>query len=155
MIEKAKADDITEIVKIIVEYRGEGKSSEERREMSAAATQQLHACFADLDNHSVYVARDASDEVQGYLAIHWIPFPALPGIEGYISDLIVASKARGQGLGHELILAAEEEANSKGAKRLMLNNRKGAESYDRQFYAKKGFTERIEFANFVKSLDSK
>ncbi len=155
MIEKARVEDVPAILNIIVEYREEGKSSEEWRAMSAAVTQQLHACLVDRDNHSVYVARGASGEVQGYLAIHWIPFPALPGLEGYISDLIVASKARGQGFGHKLILAAEEEAKSKDAKRLMLNNRKGAESYDRQFYAKKGFTERIEFANFVVALDRK
>jgi GNAT superfamily N-acetyltransferase len=155
MIEKATADDIAGIVNTIVEYRGEGKSTEERRAMSAAATPQLHACLADESNNSVYVARDEKDKVLGYLAVHWIPFPALPGLEGYISDLIVALKARGQGLGHKLILAAEEEANSRGAKRLMLNNRKAAESYDRQFYAKLGFAERIDFANFVESLEGR
>jgi ribosomal protein S18 acetylase RimI-like enzyme len=153
MIEQATANDIAAIVNIIVEYRGEGKSTEERREMSAAAKQQLHACLADRDNHSVYVARDASDEVLGYLAVHWIPFPVLPGLEGYISDLNIASGARGQGLGKKLILAAEEEAKSKSATRLMLNNPKGGESYHRRFYAKLGFAERIDFANFVKELE--
>ena len=154
MIEIAKVEDIAGIVNIIVEYRGEGKSTEEQHAMSTAAAQQLHACLTDRETQSMYVARDTSGEVQGYLAVHWIPFPALPGFEGYISDLIVASKARGQGLGHELIQAAEEEAKSNGATRLMLNNRKAAESYDRQFYAKLGFAERIEFANFVKVLES-
>lgn len=153
MIEKASADDIAAIVNIIVEYRGEGNSPEEQRDISTASTQQLQACLADRDNHSVYVARDADDDVLGYLAIHWIPFPALPGLEGYISDLIVAAKARGQGLGQGLLLAAEEEANSNGAKRLMLNNRRSAESYDRQFYAKAGFTERVDFSNFTVALD--
>jgi GNAT superfamily N-acetyltransferase len=152
MIEKASVDDITEIVDILVEYRGEGKSTEEQHAMAVEATLQIHACLADESNHSVYVARGEKDDVQGYLSVHWIPFPAFPGLEGYVSDLIVASKARGQGLGRELILAVEEEANAKGAERLMLNNRKCAESYDRQFYAKLGFTERIDFANFVKSL---
>ena len=155
MIEKATADDVTGIVNIIVEYRGEGSSNKEQAAMSASAAQQFHACLSDRSNHGIYVARGANGDVLAYLILHWIPFPALPGLEVYISDLLVASKARGQGLGHELILAAEEEAQSRGAKRLMLNNRKGAESYDRQFYAKKGFAERIAFANFVKVLDGK
>ena len=155
MIGKATADDVTGIVNIILEYRGEGYSNEELGAMCAAATRQLYACLEDRSNHSIYVARSANGDVFGYLIVHWIPFPALPGLEGYISDLLVASKVRDQGLGGALLLAVEEDAKSRGAKRLMLNNRKGAESYDRQFYAKKGFAERIEFANFVVALDRK
>jgi len=155
VIEKATANDIPGIVKIIIEFQVEKSPSQDLEAISIGAAGQLQACLDDPKKRSIYVARGADDKVLGYLVVHWIPFPALPGFEGYISDLIVASKARGQGLGRALLQAAEEEAKSNGATRLMLNNRKSADSYDRQFYAKLGFSERIEFANFVKSLVSK
>jgi GNAT superfamily N-acetyltransferase len=152
MIEKATVDDVAEIVNIIAEYRGEGQPSDDLAALRASAAHQLHACLKDSSNCSVIVARNTDSQAQGYLIVHWIPFPGLPGLEGYISDLFVASKDRGQGLGKELLLAVEDEAGEKGACRLMLNNRKSAESYSRQFYAKADYSERTGFANFVKAL---
>ena len=154
MVERATVDDVVEIANIIAEYRGEGKPSNELAALRIAATQQLHTCIEDSSHRRILVARDGDNDVAGYLAIHWIPFPALPGFEGYISDLIVAAKTRGQGFGQRLLQAAENEAKAKGACRLMLNNRQSAVSYERQFYSKSGFTERVGFSNFVKDLSA-
>lgn len=145
-------EDIPEIANVIVEFQAEKDTSLDLDTISIEAEAQLKACLDDPQKRSVYVARGANSKALGYLVVHWIPFPAVHGLEGYISDLIVASCARGRGLGRALLQAAEEEAKSRGAYRLMLNNRRSAESYSRQFYAKHGYTERLGFSNFVKQL---
>jgi len=104
------------------------------------------------DPGSEILVAEAEGVVVGYVAVHWIPFPMLGGIEGYISDLIVASDLRGTGLGGRLIGEVERRARELGCVRLMLNNRLSAESYRRGFFGKSGFLERDDFASFVKRL---
>lgn len=152
MIDRATLEDIPEIAKIIVEFQAEKSASQDLDTVSIEAETQLKACLDDPQKRSVSVARGTNGKALGYLVVHWIPFPAVHGLEGYISDLIVASYARGRGLGRALLQAVEDEAKSRGAQRLMLNNRRSAESYARQFYAKNGFSERAGFSNFVKEL---
>jgi ribosomal protein S18 acetylase RimI-like enzyme len=152
MIGRATLDDVPEIAKIIVEFQAEKDTSQDPEAISLEADAQLRDCLEDSQKRSVFVARGANGEALGYLVVHWIPFPAVHGLEGYISDLIVGSQARGRGLGRALLQSAEEEARSRGAHRLMLNNRRSAESYARQFYAKNGFSERVGFSNFIKQL---
>lgn len=90
--------------------------------------------------------------VLGYVIVHWIPFPMLGGLEGYVSDLLVESAGRGAGLGSRLIDKVEALARDKGCVRLMLNNAIAAESFQRGFYPKRGYRRRDEFANMVKVL---
>ncbi len=150
-IERADENDVAKLARLIVEYSAERSPSSHTAAVRSAAEEQLRSCIADKVNHSIYVARSGRD-VPGYIAIHWIPFPLLTGSEGYITDLLVSRNARGRGIGRELLTAAEEEAKVKGIRRLILNNRRTAESYERQFYTKAGFTERSGFSNFVKEL---
>ena len=101
--------------------------------------------------HEVVVA-SAGEQVVAYVAVHWIPFPMLGGREAYVSDLLVHADWRGHGLGNRLMEAVEARANEMGCARLMLNNRVAAESFERGFFAKTGFQQRTDFANFVKPL---
>jgi len=100
---------------------------------------------------SVLVAEQAAG-VLGFIVVHWLPFPMLAGTEAYVSDLIVGRQSRGQGIGRDLVAAAEQEARARSCVRLMLNNRVTAESFQRAFYPKLGFRVRNEFANLVKVL---
>jgi len=101
--------------------------------------------------HEIVLAL-AEEEVVAYVAVHWVPFPMLGGREAYVSDLIVRADWRGHGVGNRLMEAVEARAREMECERLMLNNRIVAESFERGFFAKAGFRQRTDFANFVKPL---
>jgi GNAT superfamily N-acetyltransferase len=112
----------------------------------------LGLCMSD-DSHLVLVAQASSGEVAGYCAVHWLPYLLLAGPEGYVSELFIKEQARGQGLGGRLLETVKEEARSRGCTRLMLLNVRKRESYQRGFYAKHGWEERPEAANFIFRLE--
>jgi GNAT superfamily N-acetyltransferase len=76
----------------------------------------------------------------------------LSGPEGYVSELFVAEGARGRGVGTRLIEAVEALARERGCSRLLLLNVRERESYERGFYAARGWQERPGVANFIKPL---
>jgi GNAT superfamily N-acetyltransferase len=125
--------------------RLEDKSPEAVQSQVAAL---LPLCLAD-SSHSVYLAQGTDGEVLGYASVHWLPYLFLPGPEGYVSELFIASAARGHGIGTRLLAAVKEEARARGCSRLSLLNMRDRESYERQFYAKDGWQERADAANFV------
>jgi len=104
----------------------------------------------DSDNcHSLYVAQSTMGEVVGYSAVHWLYYLFLTGPEGHVSELLVCLDDRGQGIGSRLLEAIKAEALARGCSRLTLVNLKHRESYQRGFYAKRGWQERSEAASFV------
>jgi ribosomal protein S18 acetylase RimI-like enzyme len=151
-IRPATPEDVPAIVAIL---RGLGWFShindEASAETEARVKRHLRLCLRD-DSHSVLVAQDAAGVIQGYAALHWLPYLMLPGLEGYVSELFVTESARGKGIGTRLLQAVKDMAVSRGCSRLMLVNRKTRESYQRGFYRKRGWEERPEFANFVRNL---
>ncbi len=104
------------------------------------------------DSHSLLVVQDASAEVVAYAGVHWLPYLFLKGPEGYISELFVRRKARGQGIGGALLAHIERLARERGCHRLMLINSRRRESYQRGFYVKHGWVEREGVANLVRDL---
>ncbi len=108
----------------------------------------LRLCLAD-SSHSVYVAEDEAGTLGGYIAVHWLPYLFMPGPEGYISELFLQEAARGQGLGRRLLEKVKGEATERGCFRLSLLNGRHRESYQRGFYEKNGWEERLGMANFV------
>lgn len=139
--------DSEAIVNLIAEYRTEDPVRSVERSEIAAVLQVLSSSAQDC----IFVA-DIGGEVVGYVAIHWVPFPMIQGSEAYISDLLVARSARGDGVGRRLLETAQAKARERGCSRLMLNNRRTAPSFVRSFFPKHGFRERKEYANFVKQL---
>lgn len=108
-------------------------------------------CNAD-DSHSIYVAKNRVGDLVGYASIHWLPYMFLTGIEGYLSELFVAEHYRGKAVGRLLLEHIKTEAKDRGCSRLMLVTSRNRESYQRGFYAKQGWREREEVANFVCDL---
>jgi GNAT superfamily N-acetyltransferase len=106
------------------------------------------------DSHLVLVARNADGQIAGYCAVHWLPYLFLSGPEGYVSELFVHPEFRGQGIGGLLLEAVKSEAVVRGCSRLSLINMRSRESYLRQFYAKQGWVERSDAANFILKLDT-
>ncbi len=126
-------------------HRLEGQTLEE---VQSQVARELRLCLAG-GSHSVYLATGPGGEIAGYANVHWLPYLFLPGPEGYVSELFVAEAARGQGIGSALLDAVQDEARRRGCARLSLLNMRGRESYARGFYAKAGWTERDDAANFV------
>lgn len=114
-----------------------------------------HQLEADLstDTHTLYVAEDENGKLSGYATVHWLPYLFLPGPEGYVSELFVSPKSRGQGSGTRLLETIRQEAQQRGCSRLSLINMRQRESYQRGFYKSRGWQESPEAANFIMSLD--
>jgi GNAT superfamily N-acetyltransferase len=150
-IRKANPEDASALAALI---RGLGMfahiSAEGPEATSVRVARHLALCLAD-DSHSVYVAVNEG-EITGYVSVHWLPYLILSGPEGYISELFIAESARGQGVGAQLLEVAEAEARQRGCSRLMLLNMRQRESYQRGFYAKHGWEERPDAANFLRRL---
>lgn len=108
-------------------------------------------CISD-DSHLILVAETTHGEITGYCAVHWLPYLILSGPEGYVSELFIKEEFRGQGIGNNLLEAIKVEAQRRGCSRLMLLNIRNRDSYKRQFYAKHGWEERPDAANFVFQL---
>lgn len=112
----------------------------------------LSLCNAD-DSHLVLVAQTPESQIAGYCAVHWLPYMILAGPEGYVSELFIREEFRGQGIGGQLLDVIKAEAQKRGCARLMLLNMRMRESYQRQFYAKQGWEERPDAANFILPLE--
>jgi GNAT superfamily N-acetyltransferase len=117
----------------------------------AQVREELRLCLADA-SHTVYLAQDGDGQILGYANVHWLPYLFLPGPEGYVSELFVAEAVRGHGIGTQLLEAVKQEAATRGCSRLSLLNIRDRESYRRAFYAKAGWYERNEAANFMLDL---
>jgi GNAT superfamily N-acetyltransferase len=146
-IRRGRHEDCVAIVQLIEALRREDGGVPPDRDLAAEA---VRTCLVS-PGCGVYVAARGGT-IDGFIVVHWIPFPMLAGTEAYISDLIVERLQRGSGTGRGLVAIVEREARDRGCIRLMLNNRLAAESFKRGFYAKLGFRVREEFANLVKHL---
>jgi GNAT superfamily N-acetyltransferase len=134
-----------------------------RAEEPAAAVARVRALLTASGDaaRSIYVAIDSRGDVagdgdgsvSGYVAVHWLPYFIMPGPEGYVSELFVAPAARGRGIGSRLLAAAVAEARARGCSRLGLLNNRRRQSYERGFYARHGWQERGDMANFVLHLE--
>src|SRR5262249_60173204 len=118
VIRPAQEADCRAITALII-----GLAREERRnsDNEVAVAAMIRACIARSDR--LILVAEAETGLAGYIAVHWIPFPMLAGVEGYISDLMVAPDQRGKRIGARLIAAVEERGHAIGWVRLMLTNR--------------------------------
>ncbi len=151
-IRRAEPSDAAGITDVLRSPGLSPRIREEAREITLErVTTNLARCAAD-DSHLVLVAETAEGVVVGYGAVHWLPDLFLTGGEGYVSELFIHHDLRGQGIGGQILDAITEEAQHRGCARLMLLNMRDRESYQRQFYAKRGWIERTDAANFVLQL---
>lgn len=148
-IRRAEAADIPAIADLL---RALGLFAHMNTEASPVTQERVlkhfSLCTAD-DSHLVLVAQTAGGEMAGYSAVHWLPYLFMAGPEGYVSELFIKDEFRGHGIGSRLLEAIKTEALKRGCSRLMLLNMRDRESYQRQFYAKQGWEERPDAANFV------
>lgn len=106
--------------------------------------------LSHLTDHVLLVATDEeSDVILGYGAAHFYA-NLLIGNEGYVSELYLRPSATNQGIGGKLLAALQDEGRSRKCRRLRLTNWRNRESYQRGFYAKHGWQENSDAAEFVR-----
>jgi GNAT superfamily N-acetyltransferase len=111
----------------------------------------IEQCLAD-NSHTTLVAELSDGAVAGYVSAHWLPYLFLSGPDGFVSELFARDFARGRGIGTKLLHTIETEARARGCPRLSLINLRTRDSYQRQFYVKAGWKERVEAANFIRAI---
>src|SRR6266550_541391 len=111
-IRAATDSDSDSIANLIAELRMEEHGTSLDRVGIASVVRSAIACATT----SVLVAGTGGG-VRGFIVVHWLPFPMLGGTEAYISDVIVGRESRGQGIGRDLLAAAEREARARSCLR--------------------------------------
>eukprot|EP01022_Parablepharisma_sp_SALTPOND_P024116 TRINITY_DN53059_c0_g3_i1.p2 TRINITY_DN53059_c0_g3~~TRINITY_DN53059_c0_g3_i1.p2 ORF type:complete len:216 (+),score=34.74 TRINITY_DN53059_c0_g3_i1:73-720(+) len=114
-------------------------------------TRQVAMCLAD-PSHCLLVAQETGGVLLGYVSLHRNPSLFLTSPEIYLAELFVHPEARGRGVGSSLLEEAEHWAQHEGCSRMMLINNRLRHSYLDGFYAKRGWREREDMANFVLPL---
>jgi GNAT superfamily N-acetyltransferase len=152
-LREARLEDAAQLTDLLREvgWRPEFQT-EPLEQLTQRVARQLALCHAN-ESHTVYVAVDTEGTLVGYVAVHWLPYLMYPGPEGFISELFLREPVRGQGLGAKLLETVKQAAKARGGYRLQLINHRQRESYRRGFYAKQGWEERLDAANFVFYLD--
>jgi predicted N-acetyltransferase YhbS len=112
---------------------------------------RLEALTAEESALLLVAERDAA--VVGYIHGEIVTYLLFAGSEMLISEVFVAEKARGRGVGKALIGAIETEAVRRKCFRISVLNSRERESYKRGFYPSLGYQERGQTANFTKRLD--
>lgn len=150
MITEVEYEDISDLLKFITNYK-----IENNRTITTEISNNLQKEITEVISRNsafAYKSKDENGNFCGYLVFHILNFPMINGKEAYITDLFIDKNQRGKGIGQKFLQIAERIARENNCARLMLNNPKEYESYERAFYLKNGYTERINFANFVKDL---
>ncbi|MGA1873314.1 MAG: N-acetyltransferase family protein [Thermoplasmatota archaeon] len=141
--------DLYELVEMVFRNRRE-RVPEFHREMRMEITDIFKRAMADPSSEVLVCIEDG--KVLGYINVHYVDFPMVVGRECYVTDLLVGETERGKGAGRALLEGAEAGARKRGCTRMMLNSGKFAKAYQKDFYGKTGYSERKNFANFVKNL---
>lgn len=117
----------------------------------AATTAARIQTWGDDPSSAAYVA-DADGDLLGLVAVHICPFFERAGSWGRIVALIVSGPARGQGVGRQLVAAAESFAASRGCMRMEVSS--GDHRQDaHEFYRRCGYIDQIgRSSRFLRDL---
>lgn len=100
-------------------------------------------------DQTALVAEWGTAGVVGYASAHWRTSFFLPQGEGYLAELFVEARYRGQGIGSRLVDVVIREARRRGCARLVVTHNRHRESYQRGFYRSRDWQERSEMAQLV------
>ncbi|TCO62820.1 GNAT family N-acetyltransferase [Actinocrispum wychmicini] len=101
---------------------------------------------------AAYVA-EAGGDLLGLVAVHVCPFFERAGSWGRIVALVVAEQARGQGVGGQLVKAAEVFATGRGCVRMEVTSADRREDAH-EFYRRRGYIAQTgRSSRFLRDLD--
>ena len=118
----------------------------------AAQIAKAIAVLRKTTDQTVLVADVQATGVVGYACTHWRGSFIFPQGEGYLSELFVESRFRGQGIGGRLVNTVIREARRRGCARLVVTHNRQRESYQRGFYRCRGWQEHPELAQLIYPL---
>jgi len=113
------AEDIAEIIRELGWF--EHLQSESAQTTAERVRKHISLCLAD-NSHSAFVAENEAHRIVGYSSVHFLPYFFLLGPEGYVSELFISAKVRGQGIGTALLEQIITEAEKRSCVRLALIN---------------------------------
>jgi GNAT superfamily N-acetyltransferase len=119
---------------------------------TATTATRIQAWVGD-PSSAAYVAEAAGD-LLGVIAVHICLFFERTGSWGRIVTLVVSSRARGQGVGGQLVAAAESFATSRGCTRMEVTS--GDHRQDaHEFYRRRGYIDQSgTSARFIHDLNT-
>jgi GNAT superfamily N-acetyltransferase len=117
-----------------------------------ATTATRIQAWGDGPTSAAYVA-EADGDLLGVIAVHICPFFERSGAWGRIVALVVSDQARGQGVGGQLVRAAESFAERRGCVRMEVTS--GDHRHDaHEFYRRCGYTDQTGTSSrFLRDLD--
>jgi GNAT superfamily N-acetyltransferase len=116
------------------------------------ATATRIRAWGDDPSSAAYVA-DAGGELLGVVAVHVCPFFEHAGSWGRIVALVVSDQARRQGVGGQLVAAAEAFAASRGCVRMEVTSADRRQDAH-EFYLRRGYADQVGRASrFLRDLD--
>ena len=152
VLRRALPSDATSISELLHEIGYLRFINEETLPETVSRISAAIVSLSELADHVLLVAaEEGSDIILGYAAAHYYA-NMLIGNEGYVSELYLRPSATNKGIGSKLLAALEDEARSRKCRRLRLTNWRNRESYQRGFYAKRGWQENGDAAEFVRLL---
>lgn len=105
-----------------------------------------------LEDYALFVAKDETEKVVGYVQIHREPHTLLAGARADIAALVVDGRVRRKGYGAKLLQRAEEWARTHGLELVRLRSNIKREDAHR-FYEKNGYAKVKTAFQFTKSLN--
>jgi GNAT superfamily N-acetyltransferase len=139
----AEAAEAPDVARLMIGFRNWWKRDEPD---DAAFTRGVERLLADENtDHLLGAIGDGGSPPVGLCALRYRYGVWLDGLDCCLEDLFVEDSARGHGLGEALVLAAVEQARSRGAKRIELDVN-DANAPARTLY------ERLGFSSYVESL---
>lgn len=152
MIRPATENDAAELATLLQTLQDDlPRLAGESFEVARARVEVALAAPAD----QMLLVVEMGEMVTGFVHTVWQPSLLREGGEGFVTALFVRPEYRGRGFGQALLDETRAEAERRGCSRLMLLNMRNRASYGRGFYAKQGWKERPEAANFVLELERK
>ncbi|GAB2856860.1 GNAT family N-acetyltransferase [Lentzea nigeriaca] len=117
----------------------------------AGATVTRIKAWEDDPSSAVYVA-EAGEGLLGLVAVHVGPFFERDGCWGRIVALVVSDQARGQGIGAQLVAAAEAFAAGHGCARMeVTSNDRRRDAHE--FYRRRGYVDQAgRSSRFMRDL---
>jgi GNAT superfamily N-acetyltransferase len=136
-LRQARAGDGRAIAEVLADH---GHFDGSVGDLELAAT-RIEALLPDPNDlaRTLLVADDPAEGVVGYVQWH-LTYPAfLAGPSLYLTELFVRRRARGRGIGGQLLEAVHAEAEALGATRIELLQVRGSEAHRRGFYPTHGY----------------
>lgn len=144
VIREIEEGDYKKFIKLLVEqFEREEKNKKILKKRLEA---RVLKCILS-EKVTILIAID-QDQVKGYVMIHWIQELHSDTPEALVSNLYVALHSRNNGIGRALLEAVVQKARIQDCSRLWLESSRNKPIYSKQFYKKRGWTERLDLAVF-------